>query len=189
MRFEEGMRYWNYWEDPLGTEHRHIGTYIRVFSPEARVGRSCLYQTIDLPPGMYPLRFGASICFFRYRCVKVRGALPTPLTVKIWDGAFDIGNPALWERTWRENSCEDGTFHWVGIVDHLTITNSEPQITLGFVFEDERSDEWFAWYVDNVSLHIEAPPAEVLPPARRIWPWILAPIVAGSTKLAVAEER
>jgi len=152
-RFEEGMKYWSYWEHPPDTEHEHVGTYIRVYSPKARVGRSCLYQTIDLPPGTYSLRFSASVCLFWRRGRRLYGFQPMPITIKLWDGAFDPEKPALWERTWQGSSYEDGTFHWIGIADSFTIANSEPQVTLGFLFEDARNDEWFVWYVDDVKLH------------------------------------
>jgi len=187
MHFTEGLLHWNYWEDPPDTTHEHEGTYIRVYSPRTRVGKSCLYQTIDLPPGTYALKFSASVILFWRRGRRLYGFQPMPITVKIWDGAFDPEKPALWERTWRGSSYEDGTFHWIGIEDTFIIANAEPQVTLGFWFDDFRGDEWFVWYVDDVSLHVEEP-IEAPPPVRRIWPLVLAPIVAGSTTTLAGQE-
>jgi len=183
--FEQGMKHWSYWEDPPGTE-TSIDWYFRVYSPRARVGKSCLYQTIQLPPGTYSLKFNAVVALFWRLGHRLYGFQPMPITVRIWDGEFDPVKPALWERTWRDTSWEDGTWHWIGLVDKITVTSSEPEITLGFWFEDTRSDEAFVWYVDNVRLHLEEP-VEVPLPVRPVWPWILAPIVAGSTKIAVSK--
>jgi len=152
--FDAGLTHWNYWEDPPGTTYEHVGTYIRVYSPEGRVGLSCLYQTIDLPVATYTLRFFASVCLFWEKGREYWGFQPMPITVKLWDGDFDIEKTPLWEKTWWDTSYEDGTFHWIGISATFTVTNTVPKVTLGFVFDDAYSDEWFVWYTDDVSLHV-----------------------------------
>jgi len=172
--FLEGMRYWSYWEEPPGTRCHPWGPTIRIYSPTWRVGKSCLYQLIELSPATRTIDLEAGLWLWREN-----PAYPVPFTIKIWDGSFDPQKPPLYERTWEGVS---GTFKRV--TDRVTIANAEPQVTFGFWFEDARSDEWFVWYADKASLHVEVP-AEA-PPARRIWPWILAPILAGSTKIAVS---
>jgi len=151
--FEQRMRYWSYWEDPPGTQ-TSIDWYFRIRSPEARIGASCLYQTIDLPPGTYTLKFGASVALFWKLGYAYYGFQPMPITVRIWDGEFDPAKPALYERTWEGTSREDGTWHWIGLADTIVLTNSQPKITLGFWFEDPSSVYAFVWYVDRVKLHV-----------------------------------